>query len=57
MLLCSTSEDFGISSAGVRWRLLSGMGSKRGNDYMSSGDLDVCVRKWGFSLHLLKLLL
>lgn len=43
VLLCSTSEDFGISSAGVRWQLLFGMGSKCGNDCVSSGDLDVCV--------------
>lgn len=46
MLLCSTSEDFGISSVGVRWQLLLEMGSKCGNDCMSSGDSDmsVCVR-------------
>ena len=44
VLLCSTSEDFGISSAGVRWQLLLQMGSKCGSFACPVGIwLCVCV--------------
>lgn len=41
-LLCSTSEDFGISSAGVRWQLLLRMGYKCGS-FVSPVGICVCA--------------